>query len=272
MKYSVLMSVYKKDNPDFLKAALKSIYEEQTKKPNEIVVVFDGTLTDELYTTLDEFRKDKEDFVFYYPQEVNRGLGEALRIGAEKCTGDYIFRMDSDDISLPDRFEKQSAYVESHPEIDVLGGCIAEFKKSPEGEDMRLRVCPKKHSDIMKMGKRRNPMNHVTVCIKTESLHKCGSYETVLLLEDYYLWMKMAAEGCCLENMEDTLVYVRADEGFDERRAEGRIKGWKQLQTLMVKNKQISRFNAMINMIIIIGFTYCPVGVRKFVYDKLLRS
>ena len=111
MKCSVLMSVYKNDNPEFLKTALESIYEQQTRKPDEIVVVFDGKLTEELYTVLNNFKKDKETIVFYYPQEVNQGLGQALKIGSEKCTGDYIFRMDSDDISAPERFEKQLDYL-----------------------------------------------------------------------------------------------------------------------------------------------------------------
>ena len=80
MTYSVLMSVYKNDSPDFLKLALESIYDGQTRKPDEIVVVFDGPITDELHSVLNDFRVGKEDVVFYYPQEVNRGLGEALRI------------------------------------------------------------------------------------------------------------------------------------------------------------------------------------------------
>ena len=121
MTYSVLMSVYKNDNPAFLKLALESIYDNQTRKPDEIVVVFDGPIPDELSEVLNNFRIGKESVVFYYPQEINRGLGEALRIGSEKCTGDYILRMDSDDISDPERFVKQIAYVEAHPEIDALG-------------------------------------------------------------------------------------------------------------------------------------------------------
>ena len=169
MKYSVLMSVYKNDNPDFLKIALESIYEKQTRKPDEIVVVFDGPLTELLYTVLDEFAKGKESIVHYLPQKVNLGLGEALRIGSSFCSGDYILRMDSDDISVPERFEKQIAYLEAHPEVDVLGADIAEFQDSPD-EEMRLRVCPERHEDIVRMGKKRNPMNHVSVCLKREAL------------------------------------------------------------------------------------------------------
>ena len=119
--YSVLMSVYKNDDPGFLSIALKSIYDDQTVKPDEIVVVFDGPLTDKLYAVLNEFQLGKENVVKYFPQEENHGLGEALRIGSEKCTCDYILRMDSDDISDSHRFERQIAYVETHPEIDALG-------------------------------------------------------------------------------------------------------------------------------------------------------
>ena len=99
-RYSVLMSVYKNDSPEFLSVALKSIYDDQTRKPDEIVVVFDGPLTDELIDVLRLFRKGKEDIVKYYPQKVNKGLGQALRVGTQKCSGDYIFRMDADDIII----------------------------------------------------------------------------------------------------------------------------------------------------------------------------
>ena len=120
MKCSVLMSIYKNDNPEFLKIALESIYEKQTRKPDEIVVVFDGELTPELYAVLDDFREDKDGIAFYYPQEVNRGLGQALRIGSEKCTGEYIFRMDADDISHPTRFSKQFEFLEEHSLFQIL--------------------------------------------------------------------------------------------------------------------------------------------------------
>ena len=273
MTYSVFMSVYKKDTPDYLKLALDSIYENQIRKPDEVVVVFDGPLTDGLYEVLNEFRADKEEVVKYYPQEVNRGLGEALRIGAEKCTGDYILRMDSDDISVPERFEKQIRYIETHPEIDVLGSCIAEFDQSPVEEHKRIRKVYEKHADIVKMGKKRNPMNHMTVCIKKSALMKSGSYETVLLLEDYYLWMKMATKGCRFANLDEVLVNVRIGNGFNQRRSSKvQIQGWKKLQKLLLEGKIINRFEVIRNMLYIYGFVYCPVSLKKFVYDKLLRK
>lgn len=270
--YSVLMSVYKNDDPSFLSIALNSIYDDQTVKPDEIVVVFDGPLTDELYTVLNEFQIGKEDVVKYYPQEENHGLGEALRIGSEKCTCDYILRMDSDDISDPHRFERQIAYVETHPEIDVLGTDIAEFNESID-EDMRVRSCPKKHDDIVKMGKKRNPMNHVSVCMKKEALEKCGGYKTLLLLEDYYLWLNMIAAGCRLANIHESLVYVRVGNGFDSKRgSKERITGWKTLQDFMLEHGMINKKEAMMNMLYIRAFVNTPSGVKKVLYEKLLRK
>jgi len=273
MKYSVLMSVYKNDDAEYLCRALKSIYDEQTRKPDEIVVVFDGPLTEALYNVLNDFRCGKEDTVFYFPQETNRGLGEALRIGTAYCTGDYIFRMDSDDISHPQRFEKQIAYVESNPQIDVLGTDIAEFYTTPYETNLRVRSCPASHKDIVRMGKSRNPMNHVTVCMKKTALEVCGGYETLLLLEDYFLWLKMIVAGCTLANINEVLVYVRIGNGFHSKRGSKiRITGWKVLQKYMQEYGLINRHEAFVNMVYIRVFTYCPGWIKKVIYDKILRK
>lgn len=235
-------------------------------------MVFDGPLTDELYAVLNEFRVGKENVVKYYPQEENHGLGEALRIGSEKCACDYILRMDSDDISDPHRFERQIAYVENHPDIDVLGTDIAEFNTSLD-ENMRVRSCPEHHDDIVRMGKKRNPMNHVTVCMKKTALKKCGGYKTLLLLEDYYLWLNMIAAGCKLANIHESLVYVRVGNGFDSKRgSKERITGWKTLQDFMLEHGMINKKEAMMNMLYIRAFVNTPSGVKKVLYEKLLRK
>ena len=271
--YSVLMSVYKNDSPDYLKIALESIYDNQTRKPDEVVVVFDGPLDVGLYAVLDAFREGKECVVKYYPQEENRGLGEALRIGSELCSGDYIFRMDSDDVSDPRRFEKQIDYIETHPEVDVLGTDIAEFDQSPDEPDKRVRSCPAKHDDIVQMGKKRNPMNHMTVCMKKKALMQSGGYQTLLLLEDYYLWLRMIVAGCKLANINDSLVYVRVGSGFNARRGStDRITGWKVLQAFMVNHGMITKKEAWLNMLLIRGFVKTPAWLKKKLYQKLLRK
>ena len=272
-RYSVLMSVYKNDDPLFLKSALRSIYDDQTMKPDEIVIVFDGPLNEKLYEVLDDFKSDKEEVVKYYPQEINRGLGEALRIGSEHCTGDYILRMDSDDISDSHRFEKQIQYIENHPEIDVVGTDIAEFNQSPAEPDKRVRSCPENHDDIVRMGKRRNPMNHVSVCMKKSALMKCGGYQTLLLLEDYYLWLHMIGAGCKLANIHESLVYVRVGNGFNSKRgSKERITGWKVLQDYMLSIGMINRKEAMINMLYINVFVKTPSWLKKILYSKVLRK
>ena len=271
--YSVLMSVYKNDDPDFLKIALESIYDKQTVKPDEIVVVFDGPLNDRLYEVLDNFKVGKEEVVKYYPQEVNRGLGEALRIGSNYCTGDYIFRMDSDDVSDSQRFEKQILYVENHPDVDALGTDIAEFNSSPDEQDKRVRSCPLNHDDIVKMGKKRNPMNHVTICMRKGALMKCGGYKTLLLLEDYYLWLHMIGAGCKLANIHESLVFVRVGNGFDSKRgSQERITGWKVLQDYMLEIGMVNKKEALINMLYINAFVKTPSWLKRLLYSKLLRK
>lgn len=272
-KYSVLMSVYKKDSPEYLQIALKSIYEQQSIKPDEIVIVVDGPIPENLREVLDSFKKDKEKIVKIIQQEQNKGLGEALKKGTEYCTGDYIFRMDSDDISVFDRFEKQINYIEKHSNIDVLGGNIAEFQKSIDEENKRLRVCPMNHEDIVKMGKKRNPMNHVTVCIKKEALVNSGGYQSLLYLEDYYLWLRMIVNNCKLENLNETLVLVRVGNGFEGRRSTKKhIEGWRTLQNFMKKNKMINFLEAKLNMIYIRVFVSTPPWIKKIIYKFILRK
>lgn len=294
MTYSVLMSVYKSDSPEYLKTALNSIYGEQTKKPDEIVVVQDGPVPEEIIQVLKGFEdsisnkttdnmknsssskdgsQNSEPCRFVpVPLPKNLGLGGALAEGAKHCTCDYIFRMDSDDVSDPCRFEKMDAYLQKHPEVDVLGTDIGEFEENPE-EVLRTRSCPCEFDDIVKMGKKRNPMNHVTAAIRRSALEGVGGYKPLALVEDYYLWVRMIAHGYRLANINETLVYVRIGNGFGKRRSsKQRIKSWKRLQTYMIDHDMISRPTAWRNMLYIRAFVYAPSGLREFAYKKLLRK
>ena len=273
MKYSVLMSIYKNDNPDFLDLALRSIYEQQTKKPDEIVIVIDGPITDSLQKVLDDFKKDKEDIVKVFPQEKNQGLGVALKIGSEQCTGDYIFRMDSDDISAPTRFEVQSKYVEEHPDIDVLGTNILEFNETPNEKKLRLRKCCPDHDGIVNMSKMRSPMNHMSVCIKKSALDKVGGYLPMPYAEDYYLWVRMIHAGCIFANLDKVFVYVRIGNGFSSRRSNKEIiSSSKKIQAYMVDNKMISKGKARRNYIFRSTFIRLPRWIKKPLYYLFFRK
>lgn len=273
MQFSVLLSVYQKDDPFFLKDALESIYDNQTLKPNEIIIVFDGLLNNELYNVVNNFIKNKEEIVKTIQLEQNVGLGAALKIGTDYCKYDYIFRMDADDISHPRRFEKQIKYMKEHKNIDVLGSNISEFDTDFNKDEMRIRKVKTKHENIVEMAKKRNPMNHVTICMKKSALEKCGGYESVLLCEDYYLWLKMIFSGCKLENMNESLVYVRVGNGFTRKRSSKIIiKSWNKIQNYMLDNKLITRTEAFINMIYINCFVYMPSSIKDIIYKKILRN
>ncbi|MCR5203763.1 MAG: glycosyltransferase [Lachnospiraceae bacterium] len=276
MTYSVLLSVYKDDSPVFLTEALNSIYKDQTKKPDEIVIVEDGPVPDETEEVLRSFFDSVHDEgtakVKIVGLEKNVGLGAALKEGAKHCTGDYIFRMDTDDVSVPERFRIMSEYLEKNPDVDVLGSDIGEFNANPD-HVIRKRVCPADYDGILKMCRSRNPMNHVSVAIRRESLLKVGGYKALPLIEDYYLWVRMLANGMKLANINKTLVKVRIGNGFDNRRgSHDRIKSWRILQKYMVRHGMIGHFRALINMISIRIFVYSPGRLKHFLYGKFLRK
>ncbi|MCM1140284.1 MAG: glycosyltransferase [Muribaculum sp.] len=125
MKFSVVMSVYRNDKPEFVRRAVESVTSEQTFKPDEVVLVVDGPVPDDLAALLREFGQSPVFNIIWLPE--NKGLGNALRVGVEAAKYEIIARMDSDDISVPERFEKQIAYMQAHPECDLLGGQISEF-------------------------------------------------------------------------------------------------------------------------------------------------
>ena len=164
MKFSVLMSIYKKEEPKYFNRAMQSIWDEQTVKPDEIVLVQDGTLTDGLHKAIDE-KKEKIGEVFKtVPLEKNVGLGDALNAGIKHCSYELIARMDTDDISIPNRFEKQLKAFENN-DIDICSSWVSEFD-SDENEIILYRKLPEKHNEIIVYSKMRSPINHPAVMYK----------------------------------------------------------------------------------------------------------
>ncbi|OEE77707.1 glycosyltransferase [Vibrio genomosp. F6] len=217
--FSVLMSVYHRDDLIHLDEAINSIY-CQTIMPKQVVVVCDGPLPDSHYAILERwshsFKSRIVDFeLVKLPQNI--GLGAALKAGAPFCTQDYIIRMDSDDLSVKNRLELTKIAINEHPNASVIGGQIEEFHTTV-GDLGRKRLVPNNHGDIVKFGKRRNPMNHVTVCIRKDCLTRVGSYESVIYHEDYYLWVKFIASNLTLHNISNVLVNVRTGNDLIGRR------------------------------------------------------
>ena len=216
MKFTVLMSVYYKEKPEYLQLALESVI-NQTVKPNEIVLVQDGKLTNELQAVITEYLQKYPDIFRTCALQQNRGLGKALNFGMQRCSNELIARMDTDDIAEPCRFELQIKEFAQDKELMLCGGQIAEFADNPK-EITGYRNVPLKHNEILNFAKKRNPFNHMTVMFKKQAVQSVGSYMDMPYFEDYWLWARMLKAGYKAKNIDQVLVKVRAGQDMIARR------------------------------------------------------
>lgn len=217
MKFSVLMSLYVKEQPNYLTECLESLC-RQTVQPDEIVMVFDGKISDELEQVMQDFAEKLPLVIVRLPE--NRGLGKALNEGLLHCKNEWVFRMDTDDICVPERFEKQVDFIAKNPDVVILGGQIAEFGRDIE-DIVSYRRVPTTHHEIVAFTRKRCPFNHMTVAYRKSEVLACGGYED--LQEDYYLWIKLVGGAKQAANLSDVLVYARVGNGMV-----GRRRGWAQ--------------------------------------------
>lgn len=268
--YSVLMSVYAKERPENLKAAMDSIW-NQTAKTDDFVLVCDGPLGEELEAVIEETRLAQSELRLVR-LEKNGGLGNALNIGMKHCRNDLVARMDSDDISRPDRCEKQLAVFREHPEISICSGIVEEFSKSPDIIDSR-RVPPETQSDIQAFMKKRNPFNHPCVMYRKAVVEAAGGYKDFYLLEDYYLWVRMLQNGAIGYNIQEPLLWMRAGSEMYRRRA-----GWKYAKSQKALFREmkdlgiISKIQYITSVIIRMASSLLPNHLRGFTYEKVLRK
>ncbi len=272
MKFSVLISIYEKENADFFDSALQSVLVNQTVIPDEVVIVKDGKLPSELETVIQKYENEFKNIIKVVGYDENRGLGKALRFGMTYCSHELIARMDSDDVSANDRFEKQLRFMKGNPDVSVVGSYISEFYKEPS-DCKFVRKTPQNNSEIKVMLKKRNPMNHMTVMFRKSDIEQVDGYKDLPYLEDYYLWVRLLGNGFKLQNMKEVLVFARTGMNMYKKRGNRKyIAGWKKLQNEMLNMKLINRFDYIINMINIIGFIYTPSIVKESVYKMFLRE
>ena len=238
MAYSVLMSVYYKEKPAHLEIAIQSML-DQTVPTDDFVLVCDGSLTEELYAVIDRFCTANPTLFHVIRLEKNMGLGHALNVGIKACKNEYVARMDSDDISLPDRIEKQLKAFEADSSLSVVGAQIAEFQTDPtviEG----YRVVPTSHKKILRRVKTRSPMNHVTARMKRSDVLEVGNYEGLIGYEDYHLWIKMLSAGKIFFNIDSVGCNVRVDGMYKRRGGIAYFKSYQKLQRLLLAEKLIT--------------------------------
>lgn len=250
--FSVAMSVYGKDNAEWFDRALKSVTLDQTVKPAEVVLVVDGPIPREIQDVIEKYQKLLggviESFRVVY-LEKNKGLGCALRIALETCSYELIARMDSDDISVKMRFERQLDFLEEHNDVDIVGSNIAEFTDDID-HIVGKRVVPCNDVQIKTYMKKRCPFNHMTVMYKRTAVLDSGSYQEWFWNEDYYLWIRMALKNKRFANIPETLVKVRVDKEMYKRRG-----GWhyfkseEKIQRYMLCNRMIGFVRYGINIL-----------------------
>ena len=212
-KFSVLISIYRKENPLWFREALDSVF-AQTIRPSEIVLVEDGPLTPELYAVIEEYCQ-KYPIFNIVKNEANLGLGLALRKGVEACSNEIIARMDTDDLLPSDRFEKQLHIIEKG--YDVVS-CMSMAFKDTINNVIAIKKRPEFHEDIVKLAHKRSPVCHAACFMRKSKVLEAGNYVHRQYYEDYNLWVRMILAGSKFYNIQEVLYYVRTDDRQVQRR------------------------------------------------------
>jgi len=234
MTISVLMSVYKSEKGEYLDRSLQSVWDDQTRKPEQIVLIEDGAIPEELELIIDSFQLRvnasgvAKMVVVKLP--VNGGLTKALNAGIKHVTGDLIARMDSDDISAPQRFELQEKFLLESPEIDILGGSMQEF--DDEHECLNVRHYPLTHEDACKYIVKACPLAHPAVMMRRrifdEGLHYDERYR---MSQDIKLWYDAILAGYRMANLQEIVLFFRQQGDVFRRRS--RVKAWNEFKIYM---------------------------------------
>ena len=268
-KFSVLISVYRREHPAWLRESLDSVF-GQTAAPAEVVLVEDGPLTPELEAVVREFEgKRPELHVVRTPQ--NRGLGPALATGLEHCSYELVARMDTDDISLPTRFERQLSVFREHPEISVCSTWMNEFYGTPE-HVINVKRLPETSEELYKYGQKRNPANHPTVMLRKTAVQQCGGYQAYPLFEDYYLWVRMLMIGSRFYCIQEPLQLFRTSPDMYARRGGFRYALTEaHFQFFLFGIRYINRWTFLCNLVVRFATRILPLRVRGWLYRRALR-
>lgn len=261
VKFSVLMSVYVREKPKYLRECLTSMV-DQIYPPTEIVLVEDGPISKELSREIDIFREKLN--IISVRLDINVGLSAALNEGLKHCRYDLVARMDTDDVSLPDRFLRQIDYMQRFPQVAVLSAWIEE-----RNQDMAvvrsIRRLPEHHSDIVSFAKRRSPVSHPAVMFRKPAILEVGGYPPVFP-EDYGLWSIMIVQGYEFANVQEVLLLMRTGDDFIARRGMNFLKGELKLLAFQRKIGFLTNSDYFMNYVIRCAVRLPPNWVKKILY------
>lgn len=265
-KYSVLMSLYKKEKPEYLRLALDSML-NQTVVPDEIVLVEDGPLTDELYSVLDDYPMLKR-----IKNETNLGLGLALNVGLKECRNELVARMDTDDCSKPERCEKQLERFLQKPYLAIVGSHIDEFIGNPSNV-ISQRIVPITSEEIYKFAKKRSAFNHPAVMYSKTAVLENDGYANLKRNQDVDLFGRMQFKGYKAENIDEALLWFRSSDELAKRRKSWQ-NTWSYIATIRKfwKMGYSSFFDYAMVGIAQTGMYLMPVKMQNYIYKKFLRK
>ena len=270
-KYSVLMSLYKKEHPEFLRVAIDSMI-NQTLPPAEIVLVEDGELTPELYAVVDEYAGKYPELFNVVKNEKNLGLGLALNEGLKACKYELVARMDTDDISKPTRCEKQVQRFSEKPELSIVGAHIDEFIGDKSNVISQRRV-PTDSDSIYEFAKRRSAFNHPAVMYKKSAVQAVGGYGNLRRNQDVDLFGRMLFSGCKAENIDEALLWFRSSAELAKRR-----KSWENTWSYIATIKKFWQmgYSSFLDFAIVftaqLGIYFMPVALQNWIYKTFLRK
>lgn len=271
MKFSVLMPVYIKENPEFLTMSLDSILINQTIIPTELIIVEDGPLNVELDNVLLHYQKKFPEILKIFKLAENKGMGYAMNYGLNKCSNEWIFRMDSDDIAVSSRFERQIDIIKNN-NFDVVGSSINEFDLVV-GDLNQLRIMPEHHQKIIKLLKTRNPINHMTVAFRKSKALEAKGYWDKRYFEDYNLWYEMYKVQAIFYNIQAPLVNARIGNNMIARRSGyAYYKYEKELMSKFLSDKFITKSEYLAIMSLKYVLRILPVSILKIIYKNALRK
>lgn len=266
---SVLMSTYIKDRPEYLDVAIESII-SQTRSPDEIVVVKDGPLTNELSCIIKQWQQKRPGLFKVVSLPENCGLGVALQEGLKACSYDIVARMDADDISCPERFEKQLKFLQESPDVALVSSWMAYFEDNPN-QIVFIRRMPQKHEDISKIARFRNPVCHAPAMFRCSEVEAVGGYTHRRRNQDYHLFARMLLNGSKITCIPEPLYKCRCNDDFLKRRTSlQHTVSMIKLQNEFLKMGFISYPQYLFNISVRITACILPITFTRFIRTRLL--
>ncbi|MEN2386001.1 glycosyltransferase [Comamonas thiooxydans] len=266
-KFSVLMSVYSKESPQFLDNSIQSIWSAQKLKPSQIVLVQDGQLGKPILDVIEKWKRLIGPSFLTVELKNNVGLAKALNSGLKFCNYDLIARMDTDDIALPERFEEQVKLMTQNPEVTVSSAFIEEWDNTLSSL-IGTRTLPYSHLEIIKFAKTRSPINHPCAIFRKSKIEAYGGYPEIYP-EDYALWGTLLNKGEIFKNIPKVLLKMRAGDAITQRRGYKFLKGEVKIFIYFEKIGFINKLELLFNIITRSIIRLSPNYIKKILYKTL---